>query len=386
MARNLILVLSILLVSCAHSISVKPLAPSVPEQAFQSTDPEQETVAVVAINDFHGTLLPKERKLPNGAVVKSGGAEALAAMVAILKQELPGRVLIVDAGDEWQGTLESNLSQGETVVQFYTRLGVNVAAIGNHEFDFGLPNMLKQFSKANYPYVASNIFEKRTGKRPKWRNVFPSRLLKVGGYQFGVIGVSTIQTTSTTRYETVSHLDFKNALVPVTEEAKALRAKGANLVLITAHAGTTCEDKMGLKSWNIWSESTPNSACDTDDEIYRLAQSLKPGSVDGIVSGHTHQVIHHFFNHLPVVQDESYNQFFNIIYYTFNKKTKNLIPSLTRIEGLIPICSQFLEGYAHCDVRKLPAGVSPNLVQASFHGQDIISDPAISAWLRPIEA
>ncbi len=97
-------------------------------------------------------------------------------------------------------------------------------------------------------------------------------------------------------------------------------------------------------------------------------------------------MIHHFFNHLPVVQDESYNQFFNIIYFTFDRKTKQLIPSLTRIEGLIPICSQTFEGYAHCDVRKLPAEVSPKLVKASFHGQTIEPDPSISEWLKPIEA
>lgn len=385
MPKNLIFAFSVLLSACAHS-SIEPASIEAPHQAFHATDAEQETVAIVAINDFHGNLLPKERKLPDGRMVKSGGAETLASMINILKQELPGRVIIVDAGDEWQGTLESNLNQGANVVDFYNRLGVSAAAIGNHEFDFGLPNMLKQFNKAHYPYLAANVYEKKTAKRPKWRNVYPSQEILVGPYRIGIIGASTVQTSSTTRYETVAHLDFRDALVSVTKEAEALRRKGSDLVLLTAHAGTTCEDKLGLKSWNLWSESTPNSPCDRDDEIYRLANELKPGALDGIVSGHTHQIIHHFFNHLPVVQDESYNQFFNIIYYTFNRKTKKVIPELTRIEGLIPICAKVFDHLQHCDVRRLPANVSPKLVTASFHGQEIEGDPQIAAWLAPIEA
>jgi 5'-nucleotidase len=291
---------------------------------------------------------------------------------------------IVDAGDEWQGTLESNLSQGATVVEFYNRLGVSVAAIGNHEFDFGIANMSKQFAKAKYGYVASNIYRKKSDKRPAWDNFTPSKMIEVAGYHIGVVGFSTQQTPTTTRYENVADLEFRDPLKPVSEEAKAIRSQGANLVLLTAHAGTVCEDKSDLKAWKIWTESTQTSKCDDEQEIYKLATDLKPGLIDGIVSGHTHQIIHHFFNHIPVVQDEAFNQFFNIIYFTFDKSTKKVIPGLTRIEGLVPICLDTFEGMVHCDVRRLPAGVSPALVRAKFHGKVVQNDPAILAWLGPI--
>ncbi len=387
MIQNLFLLLVIAIFSsCSHPKPAPEKESLVPTAAFQSTDPNQETIAIVAINDFHGNLLPKDRKLPDGRVVKSGGAIALASMIKILREEMPGRVAIVDAGDEWQGTLESNQTKGQTVVDFYNRLGVGTAAIGNHEFDFGIPEMTARFKEAKYPYVASNVFEKKSKKRPHWKNVYPSTVLNVDGYKIGVIGVSTISTPGTTRFENVSHLDFKNAVKPVTVESKQLRKDGANLVLVTAHAGTSCQDNLNLKSWKTWDEATPASHCNQEEEIAQFAKGLDAGTVDGIVSGHTHQVIHHFFNHVPVVQDEAYNQFFNIIYFTFDRKTKEIVPSMTRIEGLIPICTEFFVHQSHCDVRRLGKAESPELTQAYFHGKPVQDDDEISAWLKPIEA
>ena len=380
-----------LILSCSHtapkSDSYGAQSNAVPAHAFQSSNPSQITIAVVGLNDFHGSLMARERKLADGTIVKSGGAPALASMIKILKQEMNNRVLIVDAGDEWQGTLESNQTQGATVVDFYNRIGVNVAAIGNHEFDFSIPSMQHQIRGAHYPYVASNILIHKTQRRPFWKNVTPSVMIDIpelAPLRIGVIGVSTVQTPGTTRYEYVKHLDFVDAIKPVTDESAKLRKNGANLVLVTAHAGTTCEDRDGLKEWTLRDSNTKESKCSKEEEIYQLADHLKAGTLDGIVSGHTHQVIHHWFNGIPVIQDEAYNQHFNIIYYTFDANTKKLIPELTKIEGLVPICEEMFESLNHCDVRRLPAGSSPKRVPAQFHGKVVVPDPAIADWLNPI--
>jgi 2',3'-cyclic-nucleotide 2'-phosphodiesterase (5'-nucleotidase family) len=215
--------------------------------------------------------------------------------------------------------------------------------------------------------------------------VTPSTIFEIDGYKIGVVGYSTLQTPTTTRYQNVANLDFRDPLKPVVSEATKLRKKGVNLVLVTAHAGTVCEDKKGLKDWTLWSQTSDTSNCDDEQEIVKLADGLKPGQVDGIISGHTHQVIHHFFNHIPVVQDEAFNQFFNILYFTFNRKTHALLPEMTQIEGLIPICLEVFQGTSHCDVRRLKAGESPKLTQAYFHGHPVMPDESIEAWLKPIQ-
>ena len=86
-------------------------------------------IAVVGTNDVHGQLLPTEDR---------GGLVELSGYVAALRASGDAdAVLLVDAGDMWQGTLESNLDEGASVTAAYEALGYAAAAIGNHEFDFG---------------------------------------------------------------------------------------------------------------------------------------------------------------------------------------------------------------------------------------------------------
>ncbi len=362
----------------SQSISAPPGA------AWKAPGEGEETLMIVGMNDFHGSLLPKERKLPDGRVVNSGGASALAGMLSILKEESGGRLLIVDAGDEWQGTIESNQVKGASVVEFFSRIGVSAAAVGNHEFDFGIPSLHSRFNEARYPYLSANIFEKKTGHRVTWPNLFPSRVFEVGGYRVGIAGFSTVQTPSTTRYEYVRHLEFQDPAKALASEVAGLRQRGAQAVLVTAHAGTICEEKLGLREWRIHDRTSIQGVCDEDHEIPVFLKGMPRGSVDGVVAGHTHQVIHHFLNDVPVVQGEAYNQYFNIIYLVFDRATRQLIPGKTRIEGLIPVCSEVFEGLNHCDVRRLDGRSAPPLVPARFHGKPVLPDPSVEKWLRPI--
>lgn len=361
-----------------------------PQKAYQDPSSDRVTIAVVGINDFHGHVMPKERKLFDGRVIQSGGAPALSAILKILRDEMKGNVLLVDAGDEWQGTLESNQVAGSIVLDYFNRIGMNVAAIGNHEFDFGLDNLKKRAIEARYPYVASNIFEKKTGARvgPKtgWKNVFPSQVFEVGGIKIGVIGVSTQETPSTTRYDVVAPYEFRDPSRILEQESKQLRAQGASAVLMTSHAGTRCESTEDLKSWKLWTSTMPQGKCFADQEMSRVFSKLKKGSLDGAVLGHTHQIVHHWVEGIPSIEDEAFNQYVNILYLTFERSTRKLLQQETRIEGLIPICTQTFEDLHHCDTRRLPDGFSPGLKTAQFHGKPIIPDADVTEWLKPILA
>ena len=89
------------------------------------------TLSIVGTNDLHGGILPRDGR---------GGLALLGGYLKNLREARArdgGAVLLIDAGDMFQGTLESNVTEGASVVAAYNALGYTAAAIGNHEFDFG---------------------------------------------------------------------------------------------------------------------------------------------------------------------------------------------------------------------------------------------------------
>src|SRR3954471_18445240 len=87
--------------------------------------PRVLTLSVLGLNDLHGRL----RALPAFAGYLNNLRRA--------REQDGGAVAVVDAGDMFQGTLESNLTEGASVIAAYGALGMSAAALGNHEFDFG---------------------------------------------------------------------------------------------------------------------------------------------------------------------------------------------------------------------------------------------------------
>ena len=119
------------------------------------------TVAVIGINDVHGTALPTslERQFPQKQAYTYGGLMYMASLIETIKSEYPGHTLILDAGDQIQGGIESSpmISNGKIMNDFYDAVETNGNAIGNHEFDFG-PQILFPYLKSKESNVlAANL-------------------------------------------------------------------------------------------------------------------------------------------------------------------------------------------------------------------------------------
>ena len=138
-------------------------------------EPEADLIvlSIVGTNDVHGELLPKQFK--GGLTTFSGYVTALRAA----REDDGGAVLLIDAGDMWQGTLESNVTEGAVIVEAFNELSYAAAAIGNHEFDFGpvgeLPvprsesddprgALRQRATEAQFPILAANIIDASTGE------------------------------------------------------------------------------------------------------------------------------------------------------------------------------------------------------------------------------
>jgi len=230
-----------------------------------------EKLTVIGINDVHGALLeaPAHKALARFTVEPVGGVDWFAGWVAAIRSEARGHrgeAIVIDGGDEFQGTLISNQFEGRSVVEVFNRIGVTAAAVGNHEFDFGLASLGQRFAQASYPFLSANVFEKGTRKRPPWAR--PSVLVTVGGVQVGIVGLTTVETHTSTNPAIIANLDFLPGGPFAAQEADSLRARGATVVLLVAHIGPL-----------------PPAG-----EIQEVAEAVR-GKVDAIVSGHNHTEI-----------------------------------------------------------------------------------------------
>jgi len=281
-------------------------APSCARETAPSVDRRSTlTLSVVGTNDLHGGVLPEDGR---------GGLGLLGGYVRNLRaarQSDGGGVLLLDAGDLFQGTLESNLNEGQVVVAAYNALGYAAAAVGNHEFDYGpigdaatpaTPQddprgaLKARAAEARFPFLAANIIDESTGKPVGWPNVRPSTIVDVAGVRVGIVGLTTSATLSTTMAANTVGLSIAPLAPTLAAEAARLRASGATVVIAAAHAGGRC---------TAFENPSDLSSCDADEEIFLVARALPAGLVDGIVAGHRHNGIAHEVAGIPIVSSYS---------------------------------------------------------------------------------
>src|SRR5207245_275264 len=105
-------------------------------------------------------------------------------------------VVRLDAGDEMQGTPISNFTYGRATIEAMNGLGLDAAAIGNHEFDWSVDTLRARMQEARYPFVSANITDSAGTARPDWAE--PWKLIQRGGLKVAVIGLTTTSTPTTT--------------------------------------------------------------------------------------------------------------------------------------------------------------------------------------------
>lgn len=337
-----------------------------------------ETLVIVASTDLHGYLAGHDEARKDGTSVHVGGLALLSTYVARLREQHPERVVLLDGGDLFQGTLVSNLSEGEAVIEGYNALGYDASALGNHEFDFGpvgpesyaqhedddpLGALKARAKQARFPLLAANVIEKESGLRPDW--VRGSVLLERRGLKIGIVGVATPDTPATTLASNVRTLEFRAPAPVVAIEARRLREAGADVVLLVAHIGASCR------------------AGPCEGELLELVRELPDGAIDAAFGGHTHQVVEASVGGIPVLQSGSYGRSFAWLELAIDPSTRRPRPGSLRLRAAQEVCEQHAIGTDRCDPTR---GTEGALGPASFRGARIRPDPAMTARLAPLVA
>jgi len=266
------------------SWSILPPARDAALRAFAPVTPrvsEGDTtlLRVLAITDLHGALVAKPWPWSGGRLV--GGVAALKPWLDSLDKSCGCIVVRLDGGDEMQGTPISNFTYGRATIETLNGLGLDAAAIGNHEFDWSVDTLRARMQDAHYRFVSGNITDSTGTTRPDWAE--PWTLIQKGGTKIAVIGLTTTSTPTTTAPRNVSGLVFEDGARAVRRALPRARA-AADFVIVVAHAGAVCD----------------SGRC--QGEILDVARGLDSGSVNLIVAGHTHRVLSTRVNGIPIVE------------------------------------------------------------------------------------
>ena len=248
---------------------------------------------VIATNDFHGALEPR----PDATGRLRGGIAYLATAIARAKADCVSpacETVLLDGGDEFQGTPASNLAFGRPVVELFNALGYAAGAVGNHEFDWGQDTLKARMRDAKYAILAANV-RYADGRDVPW--IRDDTLITRGALRVGIIGVATLLTPTTTRAANVADLRFADPVPIVDILARRLRSRGADFVIVVAHDGAFCDR---------------DGASNCKGEIVDFARRLHE-PVDAIVSGHTHSFVDVVVNGIPIVQARSSGTAFGVI-------------------------------------------------------------------------
>jgi 5'-nucleotidase len=259
--------------------------------AAQQT-PDTVAVRLLAFNDFHGNLEPPTGS--NGRIgnLDAGGAEYLATHLATLSAGNP-ETLIVAAGDLIGASpLLSGMFNDEPAVAALNAMGVDVASVGNHEFDNGWRELLRMqnggchpehgctgrapFSGAAYRYVAANVvFDPHTSQRAG--PVLPAYLIReINGVRIGFIGLTLQATPQLVMAEGVQGLRFEPEAAAANRWTRTLKSQNVRAIVVLIHQG-------GIPSGDDY-----NGCPGISGPILDIANRMSE-DIDVIVSGHTHR-------------------------------------------------------------------------------------------------
>ena len=212
--------------------AAEPVTAKAPAKEENAGEPT-ETIIILHTNDFHGAVEPEEAK-GVGGTSGEGGLVNLVSLIDQLRAEHPGRTLLLDAGDTFQGTYVSNSNQGDLVMAAMNIAGYDAWTLGNHEFDWGQEPLKARVSQAGFPALAANLLDATTGE--PWDLVQPHTIVDVGRITVAVLGLTYPDTPVINRPENVAGLEFRRAEETVRRYLPDLQEQ-AGLIVVLSHLG-----------------------------------------------------------------------------------------------------------------------------------------------------
>ena len=242
--------LSLLLAFCMIAVFMPTMAFATPDKPYEGK------LVILHTNDVHGAI---------------DGYQYVAGLKAQYEEQ-GADVLLVDAGDYSQGSVNVSISKGENAVTMMNKAGYDLATLGNHEFDYGYDQLESNLAKADFDVVCCNIAN--SDNTQSWD---ASKTFDKGGVKVGFIGIDTPEAQTKVNPALITGLKFNtNSSDPtlnkvISDQVEALKTENCDVVIALAHLGVDNESK-GNRSYDV-------------------LNSFLGDGIDFVIDGHSHTVM-----------------------------------------------------------------------------------------------
>jgi len=212
------------------------------------------SVVILHTNDFHARFEPIS-KFDSGCSAEDnaagecfGGSARLVTGVEAARQRAGNTpVLLVDGGDQFQGTLFYTYYKGALAAEMMNKLGYDAMTVGNHEFDDG-PEVLKEFTGAvNFPILMSNA---DISNEPLLSDAIEkSTIIEKGGEKIGLIGLTPQDTDELA--SPGPNVIFSDPVAAVQGEVDKLTAEGVNKIIVLSHSGYSVDQRVAAGTTGV---------------------------------------------------------------------------------------------------------------------------------------
>ncbi len=282
------------LIGAALSLGLFACAP-------RQTASQAVQVTVLGLNDFHGNLEPTgfaQVKVPDPkdatkqVSLSAGGLETIGGYLAQVRAQNPNTVFVGGGDLIGASPVTSSLLRDEPSTIALSKLGMQASALGNHEFDQGVKELLRMqnggcdsnapdkackfvnpYPGASFRWLGANVVYK-TSQKPVFN---PYLVQTVGNVRIGFIGAVLKDTPSIVSPTGVTDVDFLDEAQSINKYVPELKAQGVDAIIVLIHQGGDTKDP-----WD-------KAGCTTlQGAIVDIAKNIDP-AVNAIISGHTHQ-------------------------------------------------------------------------------------------------
>ncbi len=221
---------------------------------------ELTKLTILHTNDVHSRIDPFPENDP-----KYPGMGGVARRSAIIKKirAQENNVLLLDAGDIFQGTPYFNLYGGELEFKFMSEMGYDASTLGNHDFDNGIEGLVKQMPHMNFPFLNANYTFSNTLLENK---VSEYKIFNKGGLKIGVFGIG-IELHGLVDPKLTGNISYNDPIIHAKRVSSHLKKnEKCDLIICLSHLGYKYSDK----------------------KVSDVVLASETDYIDLIIGGHTH--------------------------------------------------------------------------------------------------